>query len=158
MSIENTTYVAVEGWGDLPEGWTYTQVAGVAVDSQDRVYVFNRSDHPLIVLDCEGRYLASWGEGVFTTPHAICLGPDERLYLVDCGDHTIRAFTLEGELLHTWGRKGHPRDQEPFNKPTGLAFSPSGAFYVTDGYGNARVHKFSADGEKAKPVGLLNGS
>lgn len=41
------TYELVKGWDKLPPGWEYTQVAGVAVDSQDRAYVFNRGEHPM---------------------------------------------------------------------------------------------------------------
>ncbi|MSS70666.1 MAG: hypothetical protein EXS64_04165 [Candidatus Latescibacteria bacterium] len=141
------TYEVVEGWGQLPEGWAFKQAAGVAVDAQDRVYVFCRGEHPVIVFDREGRFLKAWGEGVFKMPHGICIGPDGNLYLVDAGDHTVRVYTPEGGLLRTLGQAGQPVEERPFNKPTDLAFSPSGAFYVSDGYGNARVHKFSKDGE-----------
>ena len=49
----------VEGWEQLPAGWSHADVAGVAVDSQDRVYVFNRGEHPVIVYDRDGRFLTS---------------------------------------------------------------------------------------------------
>ena len=39
------------------------------------------------------------------------------------------------------------RGAPPFNRPTGVALSSSGDIYVSDGYGNARVHKFSPEGE-----------
>jgi hypothetical protein len=58
-----------EGWGALPDGWRFVEVAGVATDSHDRVFVFNRSDHPIIVFDREGRFIGSWGEGLFVRPH-----------------------------------------------------------------------------------------
>ncbi|MCC7103929.1 MAG: hypothetical protein IT307_02185 [Chloroflexi bacterium] len=48
-----------DGWEQLPAGWTHDDVAGVAVDSRDRVYVFNRDEHPVIVYDREGRLLGS---------------------------------------------------------------------------------------------------
>lgn len=38
MASHNLTYQIVERWGQLPEGWEFKQVAGVAVDSQDRIY------------------------------------------------------------------------------------------------------------------------
>ena len=50
-------YEVLEGWERLPEGWSFVEVAGVAVDSRDRVYVFNRGDHPVIVFDKEGKFL-----------------------------------------------------------------------------------------------------
>ena len=50
------TYELVEGWGRLPEGWVLGQTA-IVTDSQDRVYLFNRSDHPLVVMDRDGNFL-----------------------------------------------------------------------------------------------------
>src|SRR5207249_10463488 len=44
-------YEVLEGWEHLPEGWNFVEVAGVATDSHDRVYAFNRGAHPVIVFD-----------------------------------------------------------------------------------------------------------
>ena len=63
-------FEVVEDWAKLPDGWTFHEVSGVAVDGKDRVYVFNRGKHPLIVFDRDGNFAAAWGEGVFTRPHA----------------------------------------------------------------------------------------
>ena len=60
----------MEDWERLPVGWTLGQT-GIVTDFQDRVYLFNRSAHPLIVLDREGNFLTSWGEGVLTDAHGI---------------------------------------------------------------------------------------
>src|SRR6187401_2010151 len=95
-------YEVVEGWEQLPSGWSHGDVAGVATDAQDRVYVFNRSEHPLIVYDRDGRFLTSWGEGVFTRPHGITIHQDT-VYCADDTDHTVRAFTLDGKLQFTLG-------------------------------------------------------
>jgi DNA-binding beta-propeller fold protein YncE len=142
------TYEVAEGWGEIPEGWKFTQVAGVAVDSQDRVYVFNRGEHPVVIFSRDGKFLKSWGEGIFTTAHGIYMGPDDNVYLVDTGDHTVRKFTADGKLLMTLGAKDRPGENgRPFDRPTDVALSPSGEIYVSDGYGNRRVHKFSPDGK-----------
>ena len=141
-------FQVVEGWGQLPDGWTFTQVAGVAVDALDRVFVFNRGAHPVIVFDAAGRIQSSWGEGQFTTPHGICLDPREHLWLVDTGNHTVKRFSPEGELLQTLGTQDtRGEDGRPFSGCTDAAMSPSGELYVSDGYGNARMHKFSAEDE-----------
>jgi hypothetical protein len=153
-------YELHEDWEQLPEGWRHGDVAGVATDGDDRVYVFNRSEHPLIVYDRDGRFLTSWGEGVFTRPHGITIA-GETVYLADDSDHTVRKFTLDGKLLRTLGTVDQPSDSgyvapslttikrgaEPFNRPTRLSVAPNGDMYVSDGYGNARVHRFSASGE-----------
>lgn len=141
------TYEVAEGWGQLPEGWKFTQVAGVAVDSQDRVYAFNRGEYPVIIFDRDGNIIKSWGEGLFDTPHGIYMGSDY-VFLADSGNHTVRKFTLDGELLMTLGTEDSPgKDGGPFNKPTDVAVSPSGEIYVSDGYANFRTHKYSSDGE-----------
>lgn len=146
-STDPLKYRVEVGWGELPEGWAFSQVAGVAVDSLDRVYVFNRSSNPVIVLDRDGKFSTSWGEGVFKRPHGIYIDPYDNVYCVDDGDHTVRKFSQNGELLLTLGTKDKPRDDgNPFNRPTSVALSPSGEIYVSDGYGNSRIHKFSPDG------------
>jgi DNA-binding beta-propeller fold protein YncE len=149
-------------WEQLPDGWTHGDVAGVATDSHDQVYVFNRSEHPVIVYDRTGTFITSWGEGVFTRPHGITIH-DDVVYCADDTDHTVRAFTLEGSLLFTLGNPNQPSDSGyspqgrtnllsiqrgagPFNRPTRLSVAPSGELYVADGYGNARIHRFAADG------------
>ena len=144
------TYRAHEGqWGDLPQGWDLVDVAGVAVDDRDRVFVYNRGPRPMIVLDRDGRLLGSWGEDFVTRAHGIHRGPDGNLYLTDEGDHTVRKVTPEGEVLLEIGTAGRPAARwsgEPFHRCTHTATSPDGDIYVSDGYGNARVHKFAPDG------------
>ena len=51
------TYEVDMDWAKLPEGWTFHEVADVAVDSQDRVYVFNRGKHPMVIFDRDGNFI-----------------------------------------------------------------------------------------------------
>ncbi|MCZ6477635.1 MAG: hypothetical protein O6851_04890, partial [Gemmatimonadetes bacterium] len=151
------TYELAEGWGDLPEGYEFNQVAGVAVDRDDQVYLFNRSSHQLMIFDREGSFVRAWDEK-FTNPHGIHIGADGNVYLADRNAHVILKYSPEGRLLLTLGTKDHPSDTgaierfmvekagEPFNLPTGIAVNEDGDIFVTDGYGNCRVHKYSADG------------
>ena len=138
-----------QDWGQLPDGWTLGDVGGVAVDDHDAVYVFNRSEHPMIVFDRRGRFLRSWGEGVFSRPHGIDIAHDGAVYCTDDGDHTVRKFTPDGQLLLQIGTPGQPTlamSGRPFNRCTHTALSPSGDIYVSDGYGNGCVHCFSPSG------------
>jgi DNA-binding beta-propeller fold protein YncE len=160
LGLNKLEYEVLEGWEQLPEGWSFVEVAGVATDSKDRVYAFNRGDHPMIVFDADGKFLDAWGEGVFTNPHGIYIGPDDRIYCADNFDHTVRIFEPDGTLLQTLGEKDNPSDTGfvpgenavehgggPFNRVTNVALSATGDLYIADGYGNARVHKFSPEGE-----------
>ena len=154
-------YEEAGDWAEVPGGWEIAEVPGVAVDSQDRVYAFCRSEHPIIVFDSEGRFLRSWGEGLIKRAHDIIVGPDDSIYCVDDWGHAVHKFTTEGELLMSIETADNPADTgydwddhriveragPPFNYPTGIALAANGDFYVSDGYGNARVHKFTAEGE-----------
>jgi DNA-binding beta-propeller fold protein YncE len=150
VAQETLTYRVLDEWGTLPDGWRYVEATAVAVDSKDRVYVFNRGEHPVIVFDQDGRFLRSWGEGLFSRAHGITIGPDDSLWLTDDGNHTIRQFTPEGKLLLTIGAAGRPADPhsgKPFNRPTHVALCPhTGDIYISDGYGNSRVHKYDPKG------------
>jgi DNA-binding beta-propeller fold protein YncE len=160
QSCDRAGYRADASWARLPAGWTWTEVADVATDSRDRVFVFARGEHPVLVFDRDGAFLYGWGEGLFARPHGIWIGPDDAVYCTDDHDHTVRKFTPEGRLLLTLGTSGRPSDTgatsvdyrtirragPPFHYPTNLALAPTGEMYVPDGYGNARVHKFAADG------------
>jgi DNA-binding beta-propeller fold protein YncE len=143
------TYEVQDNWGRLPDGWSYLEVSGVAADRQDRLYVFNRGKHPVIVLDRDGAFLGSWGEGMFTRPHAATMAPDDTLWLVDDGDHTVRHCALDGKVLLTIGTPNQPAAKWsglPFNRPTHVALAADGSLYITDGYGNTRVHRFTESG------------
>ena len=143
-------YEEIRDWAKLPDGWYLDDVAAVAVDSRDQVYVFNRGNHPMIVFDRDGNCLRSWGEGLFKRAHGLFIGPDETIYCTDDGDHTMRACTLDGKVLMTLGIPNKPAPYmsgEPFHRCTHTALSPQGDIYVSDGYGNSRVHKYSPDGK-----------
>jgi hypothetical protein len=75
-------YRVVESWAKLPDRWNLTDVASVAVDSKDRIYVFNRGAHPMVVLDREGNFIRSWAKacsaarmGCISTPTTISIAP-----------------------------------------------------------------------------------
>ncbi|HVM78294.1 MAG TPA: peptidyl-alpha-hydroxyglycine alpha-amidating lyase family protein [Stellaceae bacterium] len=144
-------YRVLPNWGELPPGWRYGDVAAVGVDRKDNVYVFNRGPHPMIVYDRKGRFLRSWGEGLFTRAHGLQMGPDDTVYLTDDGDHTVRHCRLDGTVLMTIGIPGRPSafmSGLPFHRCTHTALSPKGEIYIADGYGNACVHKYSPDGKR----------
>ena len=152
------TYTLIEDWAKLPTGETFGTTSAVATDSQDRVYVFQRKDPPVMIFDRDGNFLSSWGLHAITDPHGIFIQNDI-VYLTDRADSVALKYTLDGKPLQILGRRGvHsdtggerpgdlvPRSAGPFNYPTEMVPAPSGDLYVSDGYRNSRVHRFSPDG------------
>jgi sugar lactone lactonase YvrE len=134
----------------LPAGWKFGRVSATAVDSSGNVYVVQRGKHadPLLVFDSKGKYLRSWGKEIFVTPHGLRIDKNDNVFVTDIGSHQVMKFTKEGKLLLTLGTKGVAgTDEKTFNKPTDIGFASNGDFYVTDGYGNSRVVRFSPAGK-----------
>lgn len=149
-------YELDETWPNIPEGWTLELCSDVAIDSRDRVFVFNRGIHTIAVFDAEtGNFLTSWGEGNFKEPHGIYIGPDDSVYLTDRQAHVVTKHTPNGEILIEMGRRdyaqvtvdNHGNFGDPFCQPSGIALNDEGKMFVSDGYGNFRIHRFSASGE-----------
>ena len=142
------TFEVVEGWPKLPAGFELADCFGGVVDSKNRVYLATRGAHPVVVLDLEGNLLSTWGEGLLKAPHGIAIAPDDSIYCTDLVDNVIRKLTPEGQLLQTIGGPADRFGGAPFNLPSHLAVSPvSGDLFITDGYGNSRVHRYSPDGK-----------
>jgi DNA-binding beta-propeller fold protein YncE len=151
LGSDGYRYEVRDGWAKLPPDIRIdADVAAVGVDRHDNVYAFNRGEHPMIVFDRDGNFLRSWGEGVFKRPHGVHMAPDDTVWLTDDGDHTVRHCTLDGKVLLTLGIPGKPAPYmsgDPFHRCTHTALSPNQEIYVSDGYGNSRVHKYAPDGK-----------
>jgi DNA-binding beta-propeller fold protein YncE len=147
-------YRPVRDWPKLPDNVTLGAVSAVATDSMDRVYVFHRGKQPVLVFDRDGKFLRSWGDDRIKTAHGIRIDGDNNVWVTDIGNHQVLKFDPEGKLLLSLGKKGEPGNgPDQFNRPTDVAITPHGEFYVSDGYGNSRVLKFSKDGKLLKQWG-----
>ena len=157
------TYHLVPGWPNLPEGIRIGQVSGVDVASNGDVFAFHRAERvwegeeltlelipspTVFILDHEtGNLIEQWGADMFVMPHGLTIDKDDNLWLTDVGLHQVFKFDRHGNLLMVLGERGVAgEDATHFNMPTDVAISPDGSFYVSDGYGNSRVIKFSSDG------------
>jgi DNA-binding beta-propeller fold protein YncE len=140
----------------MPEGWKFGRVSAVTTDSRGEVYVFqrNKKADPIIVFDGKGKYLRSWGRGVFANPHGLRADREDNIWAIDNENQQVYKFTREGKLLQTWGVKGQiGTDEKTFNRPTDIAFASNGDFYVADGYGNSRVVQFDKNGKYLRAWG-----
>ncbi|MEZ6070092.1 MAG: peptidyl-alpha-hydroxyglycine alpha-amidating lyase family protein [Pirellulales bacterium] len=142
-------------WPQVPEdletkGW----VSGVAVDDHDQVWLFKKCDDAVQVYTSDGKFVRSWGQGMFVNPHQLRIDHDGNVWVADFGQHVVEKFTPEGELLQVLGVRGEAgTDNAHFDKPTDMAITPSGDVFVTDGYGNRRVVHFDAQGNFVKAWG-----
>jgi sugar lactone lactonase YvrE len=140
-------YVFDPSWGALPDGQTdWAYVPAVAVDSEDRVYVNQRGEPSIVVYSRLGELLGTWGNQFAKGAHGLQLRQEsdgEYLYFTDVARHAVTKCTLDGREIWTLGEPGRVGAWgEPFNRPTSIAFTPDGDFYVSDGYGNRKVHHF----------------
>ncbi len=80
-------------------------------------------------------------------PHGLTVDHAGNLWLTDVGLHQVFKCSPAGEVLLTLGEAGVPGgDDKHFNLPTDVAVLADGSFYVSDGYQNTRVMKFTAAG------------
>lgn len=159
---QNPGYAVVHGWPQLPAGRALGSAAGVGVTRHGTVLVFHRAartwSEPL-PLDpipaptiaefniATGKLVGEWGAGLFAMPHGLSVDSQDNVWLTDVALHQVFKFSRDGKLLMTLGARGVPgADQTHFNRPTDVAVLPDGSFYVSDGYRNTRVVKFTADG------------
>ncbi|MDA0659002.1 MAG: peptidyl-alpha-hydroxyglycine alpha-amidating lyase family protein [Planctomycetota bacterium] len=140
-------------------GWV--EVTAVAVDAHDRVHVFARQPDQVFVFNGQGALLYTWGTGCFARPHGLTIDAHGNFYCTDDLDHTVKVFSPDYEHKFTIGTSGVPsntgatsidyrtirRAGPPFYFPTNVAVAADGTFYVSDGYGNARIHHFSPEGK-----------
>ena len=161
-----TKYELVEGWPNLPQGYNLGQVTGIDVDTSQNVLLIHRAwrrwkilnevfpDTPIsanTVLELDrksGKLLNSWGAGLFIMPHGLKVDKENNVWITDVGLQQVLKFSHDGKLLMKLGEaRIAGNDSLHFNYPTDVAFATDGSFYVSDGYRNSRVIKFSKEGK-----------
>ena len=141
-------YVVDPNWPRLPAGWTFDETPGVAVDAQEHVYVLHRGPHSIMEFDKGGNLVRSWGDGVFVRPHGLKFDAEGNLWAVDDQGHMVVKMDAQGRVRMVLGRKNTKGEtKDTFNRPTDIAFAPNGDIYISDGYGNSRVVKYTRDGQ-----------
>ena len=114
------------GWARLPDGVSLGDPSGVAVDSKDRVYVYQRLGPPVVVFDRDGHFLEGWERrnGVPLDAHHIHIGPDDTVYLTDRDAHQVLIYDSGGNLQRSLGTRRRAAMQAPFNHPGGRLRGP----------------------------------
>ena len=127
-------YEWLAGWLKLPAGVSLSSTHGcVAVDAQDRVYLFTRANPPVQVFDADGNFVRSWGQDLFKSAHHIKIDSEGNVWLADIGLHIVRKCSPDGKLLLTLGTPGvEGCDEKRLNMPTDMAITPAGDVFVAD--------------------------
>jgi len=147
-------YKVDPAWPELPAGWNFMETPGISVDARGHVYVITRADHPVREFDSDGKYIRSFGDGLYERAHAVRVDPEGYIWTVDDGGHTVLKLDTAGRVRMVLGRfKASGDTQTLFDRPTDVAWGPNGDIYVTDGYGNSRVVKFNKEGRFLKAWG-----
>ena len=130
-------------------GWQSGSVSSVAIDSTGLIYELQRGDDadPILVLDASGKILRSWSKGDFELPHTIRLDPGGNVWTVDANSSTVIEYSATGKKLLTIEVGGQPKSENPFDGTTDIAFAPNGHLFITDGYANARILEYTAQGK-----------
>lgn len=145
----------------MPAGMVLGETPGVGINANDEVVIVNRAAVPVQVYSTSGEFIAAWPYDEFTRVHSLTIMPDGHMFVSDDLRHVVQEFDAGGNHVRTFGTPGVPsetgrnieplgvvkREGPPFNQPTDAAIGLDGTLYMTDGYGNARVHRFSRDGE-----------
>jgi DNA-binding beta-propeller fold protein YncE len=146
-------YQPVAGWFRTPDGVELGPVSAVADDGAGNVYVLHRGKKPVLIFDRAGKFLRAWDDPPLVTGHGLRIDADRTVWITDIGCHQVFKFSPDGKVLLTLGQRNKPGDgPDQFNKPTDVAFAADG-FYLSDGYGNSRVLKFTYDGKLVRMWG-----
>jgi DNA-binding beta-propeller fold protein YncE len=177
QNVPEIPYEAVPGFIKMPKGLYLGEGIGVATNSKGHVFVYTRSqDTRLFEFDQNGNFLKEIGEGLygFQFAHAVRVDKEDNIWAVDEGTNMVIKFSPQGRVLMVLGRRpesvegvpvtpgfgGPPPVAQPyeFNRPTDVAWDPAGNIFVSDGYGNSRVVKYSKDGRFISSVGTRGAS
>jgi peptidylamidoglycolate lyase len=160
-----TRYELVKDWPKLPGNFALGNPTGVGIDTNQNVFIFHRAgrnwplfgsmpntniaSNTILLLDrLNGKILNSWGGNLFIMPHGLTVDKNNNVWVTDVGLHQVFKFSHDGHLLMKLGESKIPgNDSAHFNRPTDVAVADDGSFYVSDGYENSRIIKFSPLGK-----------
>ena len=136
--------------------WECGMVSWIALDAKGTIYLLQRGEKadPVLVVNHDGKILRSWGKGLYKIPHSIRIDPQGNVWTVDAANSTVIKFSPQGAQLMQIDVGGQPANsRSQFVGTTDIAFGPNGRIFISDGYGNARILEYSADGKRVREWG-----
>ena len=176
-SAENITankYELVNNWPLVSSEVKFGNPTGLALNSKQNLVVFHRGsrswqnpmpietikENTILEIDINsGKIINSWGSDFFIMPHGLEVDREDNIWVSDVGLHQVIKFDPLGNQVMIIGEKNKPgNDENHFNLPTDIAVAKDGSFYVSDGYGNSRIIKFSKNGDYLFEWGIYGNS
>jgi streptogramin lyase len=148
-ATNGSTYDFVLKWGSSgTEDGQFHYPYGVAVDSNDNIYVTDVYNYRVQKFDSSGGFLLEWGsngtgEGQFDAPWGVAVDSNDNVYVTDFWNYRVQKFDSSGGFITKWGSFGTGDGQ--FNNPIGVALDSNDNIYVSE-YSNHRVQKFDSSG------------
>ena len=137
----------------LPAEYSLGPCSAVATNSKKELLLFHRGKHPILCVDAEGKLLRSWGDEFIGKAHGLRVDRQDNVWVTDISRHRVLKFDSVGKLLLSLGTGKPGTGTDEFDQPTDIAFGTDGDVFVSDGYGNSRVVKFSSTGRFLKSWG-----
>ena len=182
QNVPEIPFQSVPDFLKLPEGMNFGEVPGVAVNSRGHVFVFTRSNSAqgpaygpsasqLLEFGPKGEFIREIGKGLygFAFAHTVRIDKDDNIWAVDKGSDMIIKFNPAGRVTMVFGRrmestspntKPHAHVDPPrpaidglFREPTDVAWDSDGNIYISDGYINSRIAKYTRNGDWVKQWG-----
>ena len=161
----NRKYALVTEWPQFSNDLKIGNPTGICIDTNQNIVIFHRGkrdwpllgsmpttmiqDKTILIVDKgTGKLIDSWGDNLFIMPHGLKVDKENNIWITDCGLNQVFKFTHDGKLIMKLGEANiSGNDSLHFDKPTDIAITNDGSFYVSDGYGNSRIVKYSAEGK-----------
>jgi DNA-binding beta-propeller fold protein YncE len=164
----------------LPADIHFGETAGVAVNSQGHIFVFNRGNSTgpaygataaqVLEFDKDGKYIREIGHNLYawSYAHAVRVDSQDNLWAIDKGSDMVLKFNPQGRVTMVFGRKKEASDEAgpwtrvtpprppqdgQFRQPTDVTWDPEGNIFISDGYINSRVAKYDKNGDWVKSFG-----
>jgi streptogramin lyase len=135
--------------------WELGMISSSASDGKGTIYLLQRglSAQPVVAINEKGKVLREWGKGLYQIPHSIRIDPQGNIWTVDAASSRILKFTPQGKILLDFTVGEQPKTKSQFNGTADIAFAPDGHLFIADGYGNARILEYDANGNRLRQWG-----